>query len=215
MNLVKINLLPYREMQEQKQKKDFQNLMVLGGIIGVGVCAAIYTSLLGAIAVQNGRNESLQAGIKTLDGELEKIKSLNETKKNFLARKQKVEELDNKRFDAARMIDTLNQLVPDGAYLSALRSEANSPTDTAITNKYTVTGRAISDNKIAMFMNSLPSTGVFDTAQLVSIKKTDNGQEFELKSALVERKIIDNESASGVAVDGAMGASSAAASSEK
>ena len=45
MKLIEINLLPYRELKEQKQKKQFQSLMVLAGIIGV---APLCLSLLGA-----------------------------------------------------------------------------------------------------------------------------------------------------------------------
>ena len=49
---------------------------------------------------------------------------------------------------------------------------------------YKITGRASSDNKIAMFMRSLPSTGVFAQPELLSIKKIDNYQEFTLKVLL-------------------------------
>lgn len=42
MNLIKINLLPYREIQEQKQKKQFQNLSVLGALVGLVYYIYIY-----------------------------------------------------------------------------------------------------------------------------------------------------------------------------
>ena len=40
--------------------------------------------------------------------EIAEIKKLQAEKASFLTRKQKVEELENKRFEAARIIDTLN-----------------------------------------------------------------------------------------------------------
>lgn len=189
MNLIKINLLPYRELLEQKQKKDFQTLMLLGALVGLGACALVYMGLAGIIAAQNGRNGTLKSGIAELDTQLAEIQELNKQKQNFLARKQKVEELDNKRFEAARMIDTLNQLVPEGAYLTAL-SPMGSGNSTAITNNYKIKGKAISDNKVGLFMTALPSTGVFEMlpAPLESITKTDDGQEFILNAELLQQK---------------------------
>ena len=120
MNLIKINLLPYRELQLQQQKKSFEQLMVLGALAGIGLAALIYMVLSGAIATQNSRNESLEAGIKTLDAEIAEVKELQERKRQFLARKQKIEELDVKRFEGARVLDTLDQVDPEGAYITAL-----------------------------------------------------------------------------------------------
>ena len=189
MNLIKINLLPYREWQEQKRKREFQFILIAGGILGVVLCALIYISLAAAIERQNGRNASLESGIKALDEEIKEIHSLEEQRKNFLERKKKIEELDNKRFEAARIIDTLDQLVPEGAYLISIK--AGDSNNTAITNSHTIVGKAISDNKVAIFMTALPSTGVFDAPQLDNIKKTDDGQEFTVKANLLETKIED------------------------
>ena len=111
----------------------------------------------------------------------------NEQKRNFLERRQKVAELDNKRFEGARIIDTLNQLVPDGAYLLSLTGDASK---NIISNQYTITGKAISDNKVAMFMTALPSTGVFDPPELLKIEKTNDGQQFSLKALLLENKVV-------------------------
>ncbi len=181
MNLIKINLLPYREILEQKQKKRFQ-LVMAGGVIAGGVAAfLIWGALAALVANQESRNEELNAGIKELDAQIVKVRELQAQKQSFLERKQKVEELDNKRF-----VDTVNQLVPEGAYLTAIQNIGGS--DATISNTYTLVGKAISDNKVAMFMTALPSTGVFDIPKLDSINKTDNGQEFKVTANLLEQK---------------------------
>ena len=187
MNLIKINLLPYRELEEQRLKKQFQVIMIVGAMAGVAAAAVAYFALLGMVENQLVRNESLQTGIAGLDKELAEIKTLNEQKRNFLERRQKVAELDNKRFEGARIIDTLNQLVPDGAYLLSLTGDASK---NIISNQYTITGKAISDNKVAMFMTALPSTGVFDPPELLKIEKTNDGQQFSLKALLLENKVV-------------------------
>ena len=210
MNLIKINLLPYREILEQKQKKQFQLVMAFGVIAGGVAAFLIWGALAALITNQESRNEELNAGIKELDAQIVKVKDLQAQKQSFLERKQKVEELDNKRFEGARIVDTVNQLVPDGAYLTSIQNIGGS--DAVISNNYTLVGKAISDNKVAMFMTALPSTGVFDTPKLDSINKTDNGQEFKITANLLEQKKVTATQSSVSANSTATSASASAAS---
>ena len=210
MNLIKINLLPYREILEQKQKKQFQLVMAFGVIAGGVAAFLIWGALAALITNQESRNEELNAGIKELDAQIVKVKDLQAQKQSFLERKQKVEELDNKRFEGARIVDTVNQLVPDGAYLTSIQNIGGS--DAVISNTYTLVGKAISDNKVAMFMTALPSTGVFDTPKLDSINKTDNGQEFKITANWLEQKKVTATQSSVSANSTATSASASAAS---
>ena len=176
IELIKINLLPYREEIKQRQQQQFKMLMLTALLAGLGLSALTYLSINRAIDNQEGRNAFLESEITKLDNDLGEIKKLEQEKENFLAKKQKVEELQEKRSQAAYIVDTLNVLIPENTYLTTL--EAENPTS------YTLTGRAQSDNRIAMFMRMLPSTGVFSEPELISIKKVDNYQEFTLKTLL-------------------------------
>ncbi|PJO78543.1 pilus assembly protein PilP [Neisseria brasiliensis] len=178
IELIKINLLPYREEIRQRKKQQFKILMLTALLIGLGLSALTYLSINSAIDSQQGRNAFLESEIKKLDDDLGEIKKLQAEKENFLAKKIKVEELQENRSQAAYIIDTLNVLTPDNTYLTAL--EAENPTT------YKVTGRAISDNKIAVFMRALPSTGVFSQPELLSIEKVENYQEFTLRVLLTQ-----------------------------
>ncbi|UOO82699.1 PilN domain-containing protein [Uruburuella testudinis] len=180
IELTKINLLPYREEIRQKKKQKFKLLMLMALIAGLGLVVLTYLSINSAIRNQQARNGLLTAEIANLDKNLLEIKKLQEEKEDFLARKQKVEELQQKRFQAASILDTLNVLMPEGAYLTAVHVE--SP------DTYTISGKAVSDNKIAMFMRSIPSTGLFMQPELLSIKKVDNAQEFTLKVLLNDNR---------------------------
>ena len=176
IEFTRINLLPYREEIKQRKKQQFNILMLSALLVGVGLSVLAYVSINSAISNQESRNQFLEAEIAKLDTDLDEIKKLQQEKENFLAKKQKVEELQEKRSQAAYIIDTLNVLTPENTYLTAVNAE--SPTT------YTITGRAMSDNKIAMLMRALPSTGVFSQPELLSIKKNDNYQEFTLKVLL-------------------------------
>ena len=176
IEFTKINLLPYREEIKQRKKQQFNILMLSALLVGVGLSVLAYVSINSAISNQESRNQFLETEISKLDTDLGEIKKLQQEKENFLAKKQKVEELQEKRSQAAYIIDTLNVLTPENTYLTAVNAE--NPTT------YTITGRAMSDNKIAMLMRALPSTGVFSQPELLSIKKNDNYQDFTLRVLL-------------------------------
>ena len=174
--LIKINLLPYREEIKQRKRQQFKILMLSSLLIGIGLSAIAYLAINSAISDQESRNAFLEAEIIKLDNDLGEIKKLQQEKENFLAKKQNVEELQEQRSQAAYIIDSLNVVIPDNTYITSL--DAENPTS------YKITGRAISDNKIAMFMRSLPSTGIFTQPELLEIKKIDNYQEFNIKSMI-------------------------------
>lgn len=188
MNLIKVNLLPYREMREAKLKKQFQLIMALGAIAGVVAAGVVYMGLSQMLDNQHKRNTTIEEGLKALDKDLAAIKDLQKRKEDFLLRKSKVEELDNKRFEGARIVDSLNQLVPDGVHLLSLQGKYNGGT---LSNDYTITGRALTERHVGMFMEALPSTGVFDTPVLGNIKQNEEvkAQEFALNTKLVEQKM--------------------------
>lgn len=204
MDLIKINLLPYREELNQKKKQKFNVLMAASGIIGIGLAVVAFLGINQAISAQESRNAFLEGEIKILDTAIAEIASLKAEKEDFLAKKQKVEELQSKRFEGAQIIDTLNQLIPEGVFLISVSSSNE--------KNYEIKGKASSDNRIAMFMKSLPSTMLFEQPELLEIKKTDNGQDFVIKSDLItpKNKILD--AGAGIAIDSASSESASSAS---
>ena len=174
--LIQLNMLPYREEQDKQKKAQFTRLMIFSGLIGVGLLVFTYVSLSGLILNQESRNQQLTAGIEQLNIQIKEVETLEAEKRDFLARKAKVEELENKRFEAARMIDSLNTVAPEGVYLTGIKAKDVST--------YTLSGKATSDSKIADFMRVIPSTNVFGQPSLDSINKVESVQEFELTVAV-------------------------------
>lgn len=169
-------MLPYREEQDKQKKAQFTRLMIFSGLIGVGLLVFTYVSLSGLILNQESRNQQLTAGIDQLNIQIKEVETLEAEKRDFLARKAKVEELENKRFEAARMIVSLNTVAPEGVYLTGIKAKDVST--------YTLSGKATSDSKIADFMRVIPSTNVFGQPSLDSINKVESVQEFELTVAV-------------------------------
>ena len=185
--LIQLNMLPYREEQDKQKKAQFTRLMVFSGLVGVGLLVLTYVSLSGMILNQESRNQQLTDGIAQLDIQIKEVETLEAEKRDFLARKAKVEELENKRFEAARMIDSLNTVAPEGVYLTGIKAKDVSA--------YTLSGKATSDSKIADFMRVIPSTNVFGQPSLDSINKVESVQEFELTVAVSASVPMSSDSA--------------------
>lgn len=173
--LIKINLLPYREALLAKKKKQFQTIMLAAALIGIGLASFGYFVMDTIISSQQQRVQDLQDGIKKLNDEIDQIAMLNQQRDNFIARQKKVEELSNRRFEAAYILDTLNTLTPLGLYVTSIAAQNPST--------YIITGRAYSETRIANFMSALPGR-LFGTPQLLNMKRVNNLQEFTLKVEL-------------------------------
>ena len=89
MDLIKINLLPYREELNQKKKQKFNAVMVASGLIGVCLSVVAFMGINQAISTQESRNAFLEGEIKTLDTAIAEIASLKAEKEDFLAKKEK------------------------------------------------------------------------------------------------------------------------------
>ena len=124
-------LIKIREEIKQRKRQQFKILMLSSLLIGVGLSAIAYLAINNAISDQESRNTFLEAEITKLDNDLGEIKKLQQEKENFLAKKQKVEELQEKRSQAAYIIDSLNVVIPDNTYITSL--DAENPTSYKIT----------------------------------------------------------------------------------
>ncbi|HGO8556992.1 TPA: PilN domain-containing protein [Neisseria meningitidis] len=175
-NLIKINLLPYREEMNKRKQQQFKTLMYGAVLTGVAAVAATYLFINNMINNQSERNTLLETSIAHLDTELSEIQKLKQEKDAFLIKKNKVEELQLKRLQAAKILDSLNEAVPGSTYLTSL--------DAVTADSYRLSGRTSSDNRVAAMMRAMPNTGIFKQPELLSIKKNNSHQEFTLQATL-------------------------------
>ncbi len=175
-NLIKINLLPYREEMNKRKQQQFKTLMYGAVLTGVAAVAATYLFIDNMINNQSERNTLLETSIAHLDTELSEIQKLKQEKDAFLIKKNKIEELQLKRLQAAKILDSLNEAVPESTYLTSL--------DAVTADSYRLNGRTSSDNRVATMMRAMPNTGIFKRPELLSIKKNNSYQEFTLQATL-------------------------------
>ncbi|HFB1515125.1 TPA: PilN domain-containing protein [Neisseria gonorrhoeae] len=175
-NLIKINLLPYREEMNKRKQQQFKTLMYGAVLTGVAAVVATYLFIDNMINKQSEKNTLLEISIAHLDTELSEIQKLKQEKDAFLIKKNKIGELQIKRLQAAKILDSLNEAVPGSTYLTSL--------DAVTADSYRLSGRTSSDNRVAAMMRAMPNTGIFKQPELLSIKKNNSHQEFTLQATL-------------------------------
>lgn len=175
-NLIRINLLPYREEINKHKQQQFKTLMYGAVLIGLASVAGTYLFIDNMTNNQLERNTLLETSIAHLDTELTEIQKLKQEKDAFLLKKNKIEELQLKRLQAAKILDSLNETIPDNTYLTSLEA--------VTADSYRLNGRTSSDNRVANMMRAMPNTGIFNQPELLSIKKNNSYQEFTLQATL-------------------------------
>ena len=175
-NLIRINLLPYREEINKRKQQQFKTLMYGAVLIGLASVAGTYLFIDNMTNNQLERNTLLETSIAHLDTELTEIQKLKQEKDAFLLKKNKIEELQLKRLQAAKILDSLNETIPDNTYLTSLEA--------VTADSYRLNGRTSSDNRVANMMRAMPNIGIFNQPELLSIKKNNSYQEFTLQATL-------------------------------
>ena len=181
--MIRVNLLPHREMRRRRQQKQF--LFTLTGVVllGAGIWLAVHTSLTGSYENQLNRNQYLQGEISKLDKEIEDIKKLKEMTAALLSRKNVVERLQSNRAEAVHLLDELARQLPDGIYLRALKQQGS---------RVTITGYTQSQARVSTLMRNLEASPYLENANLVEIKAlTQPGtrvNEFTLNVSLTRPK---------------------------
>lgn len=159
--MIRINLLPHREL---KRKARQQQIAVLAGItfiLGLVIVAAVHVAIAGQIEYQNGRNNYMQEQIVILDKQVEEIKKIKELTDALLARKRVVETLQNDRVEVVHLLDQLVRLLPDGVYLSSIKQT---------NHDINLAGYAQSSSRVSVLMRNLESSPWLEAPSLIEIK---------------------------------------------
>jgi type IV pilus assembly protein PilN len=164
--VIRINLLPHREIRRKQQRQQFYFL--LGGIvaIGVGVWFIVRTYLDEQHDVQVSRNKYLQEEIAKLDKQIAEIQKLKEQTAALLARKRVVETLQGNRSETVHLLDQLVRQLPDGVYLKGIRQTGT---------RVVITGLTQSQARVSTLMRNLESSPQLENPGLVEIKAIQAG----------------------------------------
>lgn len=179
--MIRINLLPHRELRRKARQQQFAMLAGITCVLGILIVWGGHEVISGKIEYQHGRNQYLQSQIALLDKQIGEIKQIKQQLQELLARKEAVETLQVNRTDAVHILDQIAKLVPEGVYLKSLKQ-----TDQHIH----LAGYAQSNAWVSALMRNLDSSARFESPLLIEIKAVNINNvrlsEFDLNVKLAE-----------------------------
>ena len=159
--MIRINLLPHREIRRAQQQKQFFIALGVVAAVGVAIWYVVHFSLDQQLSDQQGRVTYLNEEIAKLDKQIEEIKKVQEQTAALLARKKVVETLQANRAEVVHLLDQLVRQLPDGVYLKAVKQTGQ---------KVAITGFTQSQARVSTLMRNLESSPSLENPGLVEIK---------------------------------------------
>jgi len=159
--MIRVNLLPHREMKRAAQQRSFIIAAVAMVALGAGVIFAVHGVLASRIEGQQARNKFLDEQIAGLDKQIEEIRRLREQTQQLLARKRVVETLQSNRAEVVQLFDQIARQLPDGIYLRNIKQTGT---------RVNIIGFAQSNARVSTLLRNLESSPWLDNATLVEIK---------------------------------------------
>ena len=157
-----INLLPWRDWERERKKKEFLTNLVAVLVFGGVLLFAAGWKLDSNVEYQKERNAFLETEIKALDKRIAEIVTLQKEKKELLARMDVIQQLQGNRPIIVHVFDQLVRTLSKGLHFRNLEMVAE---------QLTIAGTAESNNRISGLMRNLDDSEWFAQPNLRTIKE--------------------------------------------
>jgi len=159
--MIRINLLPHRELARAARIRQFTVLLGITVALGVVVVVIGHSLISARQFAQDARNAYLEQEIAKLDTQITEIQEIRAQTQALLERKQVVETLQSNRTDVVHLFDQLIRLLTDGLYLKSSKQDGK---------LITINGYTQSSARVSTLMRNLESSPWFESAKLDEIK---------------------------------------------
>ena len=159
--MIRINLLPHRELRRKQQQQQFFIALGVVAAIGVAIWFVVHTYLNGQFEEQQERNKYLTEEIAKVDKQIEEIKKVKEQTAALLARAKVVETLQGNRAEVVHLLDQLVRQLPDGVYLKGVKQSGA---------KVAISGFTQSQARVSTLMRNLDSSPYLENPVLIEIR---------------------------------------------
>jgi type IV pilus assembly protein PilN len=195
--IVRINLLPHRELKRQRQKQAFFLMTGLSVVAGATLVLLVWSVLEGYIDAQQGRNKLIADENRRLDAQIKEIATLRQEIEALRARQKAVEDLQADRNEPVYLLDELTRQTPEGIYLRSVKQEDR---------KVTIAGWAASNERVSEFLRNLTNNGRYvERPELIEIKLASQSPDG------IQRRLFDFSMNFNMKPSSELGASSVAA----
>lgn len=159
--MIRINLLPHRQIKRAERQRQFNLLLVATFVAGAAIVFMGQTYISTQISYQDSRNKRLEDATAKLDKEIAEIKQLKELIHNTLERKQVVENLQNDRGRTVSLLDEIARLLPEGIYLKSITKKGGD---------VSIEGIADTSARVATLVRNISGSQWLESPVLVEIK---------------------------------------------
>lgn len=159
--IIRVNLLPHREIKREARQRQFNLMALLTASGALALVVLNYSFINSRIDAQLSRNARLEAGIVQLDRQIGDIKNLQEKIGVMLARKQVVENLQINRSQSVVVLDELSRQLPEGMYFKSIKQQGP---------LLSLEGVADTNARVASLVRNLTASLWLENPQLIEIK---------------------------------------------
>ena len=164
MIMTRINLLPWREEERQRQKKDFAAIAGATALMAALIVGLIHFQMQAKIDYQLSRNNFLKKEIAKVDEEISEISELQKTRRSLIERMEVIQSLQGSRPSIVHLFTEIVSTVPNGVYLESLKQTGNN---------LLINGEAESNARVSTYMRNLQSSAWLKDPNLTVIEIED------------------------------------------
>jgi type IV pilus assembly protein PilN len=161
--MIRINLLPHREVKRRAKQMQFYALSIASVLLAVVVWGLAHVAISSKIDYQDRRNTYLKQEIALLDKQISEIKKLRDQTKSLLERKDAVEKLQSDRSRVVHLLDQMLRILPEGVYIKSLKQTGDG---------VNLVGYAQSNARVSTLMRAVEDSPWLETPALVEIHAT-------------------------------------------
>jgi type IV pilus assembly protein PilN len=165
-----INLLPWRELKREREKKQFITYLLVGLLAAIIIVFLIDYYATSLIDMQTARNQRLKNEITQLDFQIKEISDIKSLREALIARMIMVQNLQATRTLTVRLLDEIIKILPEGVYVYRIDRMGD---------KITLLGYAESNTNISQLMRSIEKSIWIQSPELTEIKKTVETTQFD------------------------------------
>lgn len=164
--MIKINLLPYREI-EKKEKVMFQFIvMVSGMVLSLLIVGIVHWRVSAYESNKIKERDDLKNEIAELDKKLGQIDKIKSQKSEIERKLTVIDSLNAKRIITTQLIYKIAEAVPENVWLLGLQDKDK---------ELIIDGEAQTANDVSFFMERLGKTGLFSKVNLITLDQQIKG----------------------------------------